>query len=260
MSLHDDFARLTPYEIAFPDDEALERLVADVREEASSRGVDPGRPGVFLTLGSVDDFARRLQDPREAGEAIHRYGALLFHAVHFVAAGRPLYLLGTAAARHLVEVAPEGQPLPPTGSGYLQLPQHLMWKGGAEGGPPESIDGIFWFASDAGELHVLPITGILPDQPGFSASPLPEAPLRDAAGWLEAGMREGDEDYASSIPGHELDGLYAVETAGEVLKLLARFFAYLQVAPGAGAEGRAEAAGGGPRPSTLPYTRVELVA
>ena len=72
------------------------------------------------------------------------------------------------------------------------------------------------------------------------------------------------------MPGAEMDALLALSTSGEVLKLLARFFAFVQEAPAAlipavalrterstttqgVAEGGADA---GPGPSTLDYVRV----
>lgn len=263
MSLHDEYARMTPFEIAFPEEAALEELVEDVREEAAGRRVDPSSPGIFLTLGSVTDFVRRLQGPDASEGTMVQYGALVFHAVHFMRAGRPLYLAETAVTRRLVDAAPAAVPRPPSTAGYLQLPQHLFWMHGSKEGAPESVDGLFWVASEAGALHVLPISGVLPERAGFRALPLPEAPLADAADWLEADMRSGAADYQSELPGHDLDRLYSVETAGEVLKLLARFFAYMECTPAAVAAASVAPGpgpGGGPRPSELAYSRVRLVA
>jgi hypothetical protein len=267
MSLHDAYARMTPFEIAFPDSTVLDDLARAVMEEATARRVDPELPGVFITLGSVDDFVRDVLSPEDPEGALLRYGGLIFHAVHFVRADRPLYLADTSVARRLVDDVPGADPQPPASAGYLQLPQHLFWMAGTEKGAPESLDGLFWFASEKGVIHVLPITSVLPDGPGFGAVPLPEAPLGDAPAWLDADMREGADDYASTLPGHDIDGLYSVETAGEILKLLARFFAYLGSTPAAhetalGPDGSAprEASSEGPRPSALPYTRVTSVA
>jgi hypothetical protein len=258
MSLHDEYARLTPFEIAFPEGEAVDRLVEEIDHEAASRGVDPSLPDVFLTLGSVDDFVRRLQPPDASSVAMSQYGALVFHATHFVRAGRPVYLLTTGTARLLVGEAPAAEPSPPSPAGYLQLPQHLVWMESADDEPPESVDGIFWVASEHGALHALPVTGVLPDGPGFRALPLQEAPLSDARVWVESEMRGRGEDFSSTLPGRQLDGLYAVQTAGEVLKLLARFFALMTAASASGEERTASPAGTGPgpRPSELPYIRV----
>jgi len=255
---------MTPFEIAFPDEGRVGALADAVIEEASSRRVDPELPGIFITLGAVDDFIGELRAPDKSEGGVLQYGPLVFQAVHFLRAGKPLYLLETPVARQLVKQAPTAHPSPPAPAGYLQLPQHLFWMGGAEGGPPESLDGLFWFVSGPDTTHVLPITGVLPDRPGFRAVPLPEAPLADAPQWLSTDMRGAGIDYETSLPGHDLDGLYAVETAGEVLKLLARFFAYLEGAPAAGeaipAPQEPRDASTGPVASALPYTRVALVA
>ncbi|MGD2046619.1 MAG: hypothetical protein PVH96_10380, partial [Gemmatimonadota bacterium] len=203
MSLHDDYARVTPFEIAFPDEDAIQRLVREMDEEAAGRDVDPQLPGIFVTLGAVGDFVRDLQAPDAPDEAARELGALLFHAVHFARSGRRLHLLETAATRYLVEGAPAGEPRPPAPAGYLQLPQHLFWMDAGEGAP-ESVDGAFWVASDAGVLHVLPITGVLPERMAFRALPLPEAPLAEAKGWIDATVRDGAPDYSSALPGHDL--------------------------------------------------------
>ena len=65
------------------------------------------------------------------------------------------------------------------------------------------------------------------------------------------------DDFSSQLPGGELDQLHALETSGEVLKLLARFFAYVSSMQGAvekmspSTKDQAD-----PVPSTLPFFRV----
>ena len=54
MSLHDDYARMTPFEIAFPDSERVVALSAEIAEEAAGRGADPSDPQAFITMGAVD--------------------------------------------------------------------------------------------------------------------------------------------------------------------------------------------------------------
>jgi hypothetical protein len=267
MSLHDAYARITPFEIAFPHEGSVEDLAQAVMEEASSRGVDPELPGIFITLGSVNDFVRDVLAPDASEGALQRYAALLFQAVQFVRAGRPLYLLDTSATRRLVDDVPSALPRPVSAAGYLQLPQHLFWMGGPGEAVPESVDGLFWFESEREVMHVLPITGVLPDGPGFKAVPLPEAPSSDAPQWMDADMRGDAGDYTSALPGHDLDRLYSVETAGEVFKLLARFFAYLDSAPApritVTAPDASESPGTppeAPQRSALAYTRVALPA
>jgi hypothetical protein len=166
-----------------------------------------------------------------------------------------LYLLGTAAARRLVEGAPDAHPSVPERAGYLQLPQHLFWTGG-ESGPPESIDGMFWSVSSDDHLHVMPITGLRPDRAGFGMLAVPAAPLGHVPGWLCTAMRDGSADYSSTMPGAAIDGLYAIETAGEMLKLLARFFARVSESRGSREAPTAAEGARGPAPSSMPYVRV----
>ena len=259
MSLHDAYARTTPFEIAFPVRARVDALVASVAHEAAARGTDPVVPDAFVAFASVGAFLAELHGEDAPRVALLELGALTFHAVHFVRAGCPLFLLETAASRHLVTAAPSGSPVPPAQAGYVQLPQHLFWTNGVEGGAPESVDGMFWTAGREGRLHVLPIVGLRPDRPGFGALSLPDAPLAHAERWVHATMRERGGDYASVLPGADLDGLYAIESAGEVLKLLGRFFAYVAGTPAA-IETPDTAITKGPRPSALPYTRVKAVA
>jgi len=234
-------------------------LIADIAEEARGRGADPGQPSAFITMGAVGAFIRDLQGSDAPPEAIHQYGALVFHAVHFREAGSPVYLLGTHAARYLVGGPPSGAPEPPNPSGYLQLPQHLFWTAGAEEWPPESIDGLFWTISSTGLLHVLLVTGVRPDRPGFGAVPVAEAPVSDAYSWMETEVRTAGGDFSSTMPGGELDGLCTVESSGEILKLLARFFAYVTAVPAALVRCEpATGTDGGPNASLFPHDRVVL--
>jgi hypothetical protein len=271
MSLHDDYARRAPIEIAFPERTVLGELSAEVAKEAARRGVDDTSPDAFMTLVSVGEIVRSMRGHDAPPESAYALAALLFHAVHFVRAGSPLYLIDTSATRGLVSAAAgRAVPSPPSTAGYLQLPQHLVWtqaarsSPGVAGGVPESLDGIHWTLSAAGMIHVLPISGLLPDRPGFGALPLRPAPITDAHAWLDAEIRASGDDFASTLPGSELDELYSVETAGEVLKLLARFFA---LAEGGGARFDAHPGdsaldagrpAGDPRPSAFAYTRISL--
>ena len=261
MPLHDLYARVTPFELAFANPGRADALAEAVAEEARLRAVDDSDPFTFVTMGAVGAFLRELQGPDAPPEAVHQYGALAFHAVAFTRAGRPLYLLGAHVARYLVEGAPGAPPEPPAASGYLQLPQHMFWMGGDGGLPPESIDGVCWTTGERGLLHAMLAIGVRPDRPGLGVVPIPEAPLTDASMWAAASVRgEGEgEDFTSDLPGADLDRLYALKTAGEALKLLARFFSYARAFPGA-LERRAAHAHEGvlPAPSALPFTRVGL--
>ena len=260
MSLHDAYARLTPFEIAFPDADRLEALAAAVHDEGARRAVDPTHLDGFLGLTAVGDFLAVVHGDGGQGQDVPRvallgYGTLAYHAVHFVRSGRPLFFLTTPATRRLVGRAPAGTPTPPSPAGYLQLPQHLVWTGG-EGATPESIDGAFWTVATGGRLHVLPVTGMRPDRPGFGTLAVPDAPLAHAGDWLNAAAG-AEHGFRSDLPGAELDRLYAIRSAGEILQLMARFFALVSESPER-APVRAPdlAPAGGPRPSLLPYTRV----
>ena len=72
-------------------------------------------------------------------------------------------------------------------------------------------------------------------------------------------MREEGEDFRSDMPGAELEGLYEIRAAGELLKLLARAFrladpdAEPETAP-ADPDGEAT----GPVPTRLPFRRIPL--
>jgi hypothetical protein len=255
MPLHDQYARLTPYEVAFPDPTRLDALAAAVDEEASRRSIDPTGLDAFLGLGAVGELLAELHGEETPRVALLEHGTLAFHALRLRRAGTPIYLLSTAAARRLVEAVPTAAPKPVTSAGYLQLPQHLFWTSVA-GAAPESVDGAFWTVAEA-RLHILPVTGMRPDRPGFGTLSVPDAPIAHAADWLRATVREGGNDYGSDLPGAQLDGLYAIRSVGEILKLMARFFAHVAERPATPGRAPEVVAAGAPRPSALPFVRVE---
>lgn len=293
MTPEDVWARMTPYEIGVPGREFAEENFAAIQEEAEAREADLLDPAAFILLGQVGRVLKEIQGEEEGGEALHRFGDFLFHAYHFHRAGELLLLADTPVVRGLVE---ETLPLGswegslPADAGYLQLPRHLVWSHPEPDGPPEDLDGIFWVRSAGGTLSLLAALGIRVGRPGLSVIPLPPVPLEDAGSWSDARMRqEGEgEDFATTLPGGELDRLYSVVTAGEILKLMARIFAYLHGAPEslgavergprphevqedrglereAGEAAREEGAtpeggsGSRTRPSVLPFRRIRLV-
>lgn len=271
MPFHDAYARLTPFELAFPDREFVEerfaRILEDGEVEADGEALrDPGR---FLSLVAVTETLAELRPPGEPSERIHRHGVLLYHGFHFWAAGEPLYLLAVHGARYLVESrAPADEeagadgapgPRPPEPSGYLQLPRYLFWTRPTEDGTPEPVDGIFWAAPGGERLDLLAACGLREDRPGLSVVPLPSVPLADAPEWLEARVRPGGEEFESTLPGGEMERLYSFETAGEVLKLTARFFHHVASAPEAVTEEPPpEGDPDGPPPTRLQWRRVGL--
>ena len=261
MTLHDAYARTTPWELTFESAEAARAFAASVSEESEGRGADPEVPEAFLTMGAVDHFIRGLEGANETEGALARFGGLAYHAHHFTNAGCPVFLLSVHAARYLVEGAPPGRPKPPTPSGYLQFPQHLFWcVGTSADGTPESIDGLFWTATSAGVLHSMLVTGMRPDRPGIGVVLLPPAPLEDAVLWIRVEGRGEGADFAASLPGGELDGLYGIASTGEVFKLLARFFGYADGLPDMLDTMKPETESGTPKASSLPFTRVTLSA
>ena len=315
MPIHDAYARVTPFERAFPDDatatERMERIRQDVAEEETSGALrDPGR---FLSLPAVAEVVHGIRDPGSGGEEVQKHGIFLYHAFHFHEAGRPLFFLTTGAARYLVETAPgsgEGEKAErgegakdgaegddpgdepvarlPDPAGYLQLPRQLFWMEPGGDAVPEPVDGIFWASPDGERLSLLVIGGMRDDRPGFSVVPLPPVPLEDAGAWLRTQVRETGTDFETTLPGGDLERLYSFETTGEVLKLVARAFRYVEChsdavtdepapdAEGAGGADEAEGAvpeGGGagdrgatgpgrgesePDPTAFPYRRVHL--
>jgi len=255
MAIHDAWARLTPYELSFPDlDTARERL-REIDEEVRARGVDVGDPDLFVLLGGVGQALRDLRPDDDPAEGIGPFGLLLFHAFHFWGAGEPVYLIETPLLRSVAESAGAGNwPAGLGSAGYVQFPQHLIWADGAEEGRPESVDGFFWTVpAESSEVHVLLVAGLRGDRPGFSVIPLGPAPLAGPA------AAPGDDgtwpDLVSTMPGAELEGLYHVRTADDVLRLAAGALARIAGAPSAEAEPPPLGAGP-PRPTALPYRRV----
>jgi len=285
----DAWARVTPYELGIPGREFADRVFAAIAEEVESRGVDATDPGAFFQLGEVGRALREIQGEERGGDAIERFAAFLFHAWHFHRTGEVLLLLGTDAARAAVAgagAAVASAPAPGTASGaddeplrwegtlpaeagYLQLPRHLFWSHPEADGPAEPIDGFFWVRAAGETLSLLVAMGVRGDRPGISVVELPPVPVAEATLWVAGGAREGGEDFATTLPGGELDHLYSIVTLGEVLTLAGRVFGTLHAAPEQlgpeersprpeeleGEHGR-EHGSGGVRPSFLAFRRI----
>jgi len=259
MAFHDAYARVTPLELAFPVLEVARAWADEVFREAREVGADPFDPGAFMMLGSVRSRLRELSGPEVSSEALLEYVTLAFHVCQFQRAGCPLYLVDKRAARWLTRAERvEGSPVPPLPAGYIQLPRNLFWLHDEPPGPAEAVDGLFWTASGGGLLHVLLATGMRDGRPGLGVSPLPAAPLTDARTWLATTVREGGADFSSTLPGGEMEELYSFTTAGEVLKLAARLFAYTDAHPEAVVPGEAPRPDAVPAPSALAYSRITL--
>lgn len=219
---------------------------------AGATGEPPGEPG------------------EEPGEEMRQHGRLLYHAFHFWRSGKSVFAAEPALARRLVDDVTsvgEWELRAPHPAGYLQLPRNLFWAAPAPGLPPEPADGFFWTMAgaqgddDAASLNVLVALGLRPDRAGFSVVPA-EGTLDDVPHWAESQGRPAGEDFESTIPGGELDRLYSLETATEVLKLASRFFWHVSAYPETlGPEERApdDAEPDDPRlmpPSSLAYRRL----
>ena len=287
-----DFRCYERAELSFPERDEAHALFRAIGEEARSLGVDDTDPAAFVLLAEAGRALREMRGPEEAVGRLREHGALLYHLYHSWKAGDPVYLLDSAVLRLLVESGPwsaDPPPRPPCAGAYLQLPRHLVWvRAHEEDDAPESVDGLFWTVG-AGRITFLLVMGIRPDRPGFSVAPLEPLPLEQTADWLEATMREAGGDFSATLPGAELERLYELRTAGEVLKLASRMFRYLTTAPDAalveveageavdrGSAGRARSAGDAreagsagsagraapgdrtPKRSSLPFIRVTL--
>jgi hypothetical protein len=237
----DEALRPTPYELAFPDEGFAESRFSAMDEEALSRDANLDDPGAFLLLAQVGRVLRELGGETSSTALVPTFGAFLFHAFHFHRSARPAFLVETSTLRYLLEAdaAPDrwGGELPAP-AGYLQLPRHLLWaRPDGEDGPAEAVDGIFWTRSSQDTLNFLAVTGIRGDRPGFSVLPVPPVPLGEVVNWMTRRAREEGEDFATTLPGGEMDRLYSLETAGEVVKLAARILAHAVTVEGAlGAE------------------------
>ena len=258
---------MTPYEIGIPGRAFAERTFRDIRAEAESRGSDLNDPGAFILLGEVGRAIREIQGER-GGDALHRFGAFLFQAFHFHAAGEALFLLDETVARKLVESSFESNRWRgemPEEAGYLQLPEYLFWCEPHGDGSAEQVDGICWARSSDRTLSLLAVLGLRAGRPGMSLAELPPVKLDDSASWLEQPVRDDGADFSNTLPGGDFDRLYTLAALGEALKLVARAFAHLGTVRGArgpvvGPPSDLELEGeeSSVRPSRLPFRRIEL--
>ena len=262
MPVHDSYARITPYELLLPEEGFADERFPLIGEEAEKRKANISDPERFALLSEAGAVLRKIRGEEDDPHLIHQYGILLFHAFHFWQEGQPFFQLETGVVRYLVEVGPKSgdwAPSLPGPAGYVQLPQHLFWAPGGEDAAPESLDGFFWSAVDGEGLSLLVVMGIRTDRPGLSVIPLPALPLSAAGEWAAMQVRPEGKDFHSSLPGAELEHLYAIEAGAEAVKLAMRVFWYLDVFPGSVAEGvRGPGEGDGPQPSRLESRRIVL--
>lgn len=245
MAVHDDYARVTPYELLFPTPEFPDERFPAVQAEADARGTDVANPAAFAMSGAVQGILADLRPedetaddgpgardqtgrtPERVHEAAHGHALLLYFAFHFwrmKSQRPPLALIRRSTLRMLLA----GEPPTPGWetalrgrAGYLQLPQHLAWleEPGAE--RPESVDGFFWTATRDDAFQAAAITGVRPGRPGYGVVPVPPEPLQALSSWTTEPGREDGNDFATDLPGAEIDGLLGIRTPAEVFKLLA---------------------------------------
>jgi len=261
MPIHDKYARFTPYELLLPAEGFAEEWFPKIREEAEERGGSLATPEAFVMLAEAALALREIRGEEDAPELIQQHGALLFQAFHFHEGGKPLFLLETDVIRSLVKDGPsegEWEANLPGKAGYFQFPQHLFWTAGEGEDAPESLDGIFWSAPDGESVTLLVVMGIRKDRTGLAVVPLPTLPLSAASPWAAMTVRPDGDDFHSSLPGAELEGLYSLGSGAEAVKLAMRIFWYLDVFPGRLSEGKGpDAEGeGDPPPTQLPHRRI----
>lgn len=261
MAIHDAYLRRTPYELAFPDLEDARARFAAFEAEAREREADvEDDPAAFVMLASVGRALRALRGPDDDADLIRQHGRLLWHAYRLWKAGEEPALLTVHAVRYLLDpgttLSWEGAL--PAAAGYAQLPQHLVWIRGGDEGPPESLDGFFWAGTRDGRLLLLMAMGMRSDRPGLSVVPIEGLPLADAPAWTEGTMRPGGRDFASDMPGAELEGLYEVRSAGEAVKMAARALHHLGAVEGERREPAPDPMEGGAPASRLPHRIVDL--
>ena len=255
-------ARLSPYEIGTPGRAFRERVFGEIRDEGGASGADLADPGAFLRLEATGRAVRELCGDSGGGSWGDPFGAFIFHAFHFWAAGEHLYLVGEGTARSLAASPPESfrwQGELPAVAGYVQLPKHLFWSPAGEAGAAEPVDGFFWTRCAGPTLSLLVAMGIRRNRPGFSLTELPPAGMAGADEWPCAQVRQEGEDFAPDLPGGDLGQLHSILTLGEMLKLAARvFFASVSGEETPLAPEETEAAGSGREGSALPFRRIRF--
>ena len=222
-----------------PGTEPLEPRHPQAPEEASGGGrpTDTGPAGLEEPdVGAQGSGGGGGTGPSD--DALTQYGRLLYHAFHYWREQKPTRRVDEDGLRWLLdEVTSVGDWTlnTPTGSGYLQLPRNVVWAEPAPGLTPEPVDGFFWRYTEPEDepahLHVLLVLGVRPDRAGFSVVPATGV-LDTERHWAEVDARPDGTDFETKLPGGDMDALYSVENAAEVLKLASLCFWKLDPAAG----------------------------
>ena len=162
MAIHDDYARLTPYELLLPDPGFPDERFSSIGDEALERGVDTGNPAAFVMLGAVQGILADLREEDVDPKSAHDHASVLYFTYHMWLAGPSVVLVQGSTMRGLMaETSPETSPADNSGeaaegageptdeawtaallerAGYVQMPQHLVWleegDAGGSGDPP----------------------------------------------------------------------------------------------------------------------------
>ena len=268
MAVHDAYARFTPYELLLPDPEFPDRCFTAITREAEERGADAGNPAAFVMMGAVQGTLAELREEDAGPESAHDHAGILFFAYHFWRCAGGVVFVQRKTVRELLvegtgEVGERGANWAGDflgRAGYVQLPQHLVWMESSDQ-PTESVDGFFWYGDEGGVLHLAMVAGMRRDRPGCVVVTVPPQPLAAMPGWASGPAREGGGDFATSLPGAELDGLAGIRTPAEVFKLSALVLGRVArerpepVASPAPATPGSEPGpdDSGPRPTSLPF-------
>lgn len=202
---------------------------AEPAGSAESAGVE-GAGSEGAGAAASEPVAGTDREGRDAPDALKQYGRLLFHAFHYWQQRKPTRRVDEEGLRWLlddVSSVGEWSLTPPAASGYLQLPRNLVWARPAPGLTPEPADGLFWTFvpgdDEPGRLHVLLVLGVRPDRAGFSVVPATGV-LDTEPHWAEIRARPDGTDFETTLPGGEMDELFSIETAAELLKLTSLCF------------------------------------
>lgn len=254
-------ARRTPYELVFTEGDFESSHFPQIREEAAGSLDELGRDA-FDFVRAAGDLVRQVTPEDAPPEALDQYRALLFHAFHFWADDHRLLVTEPAAARFLIESAPdlsEWSFAAPGRATYIQLPPNLFWSSIAADASPEPVDGFFITVTDTPgdsalrQLDILLVLGIHRGRAGFSVIPLGSEIGAEVPNPWDATHRSGG-DFSNELPGGELSGLYSLLTVGEVFKLVARICWYADQFPDARVEVKAEEVRDGE--DEAPHTRL----
>jgi hypothetical protein len=264
MAVHDAYARITPYEIAFPSLDAARSTLAQMRAEAAAAGLALDDPAQVLGLDATREAAESLGSPGGDSEEAHSLALLLGHALRFWSDGETVALISAATLRRVV-----ADPLsssPPSSerasAGYVQLPHRMVWLVSEDSPTPESVDGFFWMLTEhPGRLWALFAVGMRGDRAGFSVIPLPPVELD---GELPNELIHADpQSAAAALPGAEIEGLVTLRSTTDAARLAlgAVFALWTTPAPERHAASPSPAdettpARGAPPRSALPYLRI----